>query len=244
MNFDIPFRRFAAFADLTALEEAALRDLSAVTTNFRRNHIIRYEQDPVDGVYLLVNGWALTTAGFAGGERQVLKIHLPGDIMGAPSLALDRAAETITAVTDVVVSKVAAQKLSRIFAELPRLSMLFFLAAQEERVELMDRLMILGRRPAKEGLAGLLVYLYDRLPRHFQRGLPAFELPLNQSQIGDFLGIHTVHVNRMFRVLEDEGLIVREGRWIVLAREADLRSVVGLPDRRLVRDASWLPPAP
>lgn len=241
MSWEIPQRRFAAFVDLTPREEAALKELAAPTTDYARNQIVRHEQDPVDGVYFLVSGWALTSASFAGGQRQILKIHLPGDIMGAPSLALSRAAETIAAATEASISRISFQKLGQIFSEFPRLAMLFFLAAQEERVQLMDRLMIIGGRTARESLAALLVYLHDRLPKSMRGGLPSFEVPLTQSQLGDFLGIHAVHVNRMLRAFESEELIVRNAKWISLPRIADLRCIVGLPRRQLIEKPSWLP---
>lgn len=243
MKTDIPFKRFAVFTDLTSTERNALKDLAAQSLRYGRNEIIRHEQDPVDGVFLLTEGWVLTTASLAEGDRQVLKIHLPGDVMGAPSLALDRSAETITAVTDVMVSKVPARKLSEIFAELPRLAMLFFLTAQEERVILMDRLTSLGRRSAKQALCALLIHLHDRISAPDEAGVRSFELPLNQGQIADVLGIHLVHVNRMFRALEDEGLVLRSGKRISLLLVDEIRRITGLPERHLARNIAWLPSA-
>jgi CRP/FNR family transcriptional regulator len=243
MKTETPFKRFAAFADLTSDERNALKDLAAQVSHYGRNEIIRHEQDPVDGVFLLIEGWVLTTASLAEGDRQVLKIHLPGDIMGAPSLALERSAETVTAVTEVVVSKVPERKLSRIFVDHPRLAMLFFLAAQEERVILMDRLTSLGRRSAKQSLCALLIHLHDRIALPDETGVRSFELPLNQGQIADVMGIHLVHVNRMFRALEDDGLVLRGGKRITLLKVDEIRRTTGLPERHLARNISWLPPA-
>lgn len=243
MKTNIPFKRFSAFADLTPAEKAALKDLSTTPIRYARQEVIRHEQDPVDCVFMLNEGWVLTTASFAEGDRQALKIHLPGDLMGAPSLALERTAETITAVTDVVASKIPVQKLSQIFAELPRLAMLFFLTAQEERVILMDRLTSLGRSSAKQSLCHLLVSLHDRVAVPGKDGRLSFELPLTQSQMGDVLGIHLVHVNRMLRILEEEGLIVRRGRDITLVEPEEIRRMTGLPNRRLAHNIPWLPPA-
>ena len=241
MSKDSPFKRFSAFAELNATEKDALKALAATPVIYHRNTVIRHEQDPVDGVFLLIDGWVITTASFSDGSRQVLKIHLPGDIMGAPSLALDRSAETITAVTDVIVSKVTADRLSNIFEALPRLAMLFFLTAQEERVILMDRLATLGRRSAKGSLSSLLIHLSNRIGAIGDGGYPTFEMPLNQGQIGDILGLHMVHVNRMFRALEADGLIARSGKNIHLLDVEELQRLSGLPQRRLARAIHWLP---
>lgn len=108
----------------------------------------------------------------------------------------------------------------------------------------MDRLTSLGRRSAKQSLCALLIYLHDRVSVPDEAGIHSFELPLTQDQIGDVLGLHLVHVNRMFRVLENDGLILRRPKHITLLDPDELRRMTGLPKRRLARNVPWLPEAP
>lgn len=239
----VPFNRFAAFADLTVAEQQALQELTGGPRfSYARGDAIRFEQEPVDRLYFLVSGWALTCGSLANGGRQNLKIHLPGDIMGAPSIALERSAEGIFAATDVTVCVIPLAKLSNVFTRLPRLAMLFFMAAQEEWVILMDRLLAAGRSSAKEALAALLIYLHERLLSPDKIPPSYFFLPLSQADIADYLGLHVVHVGRMFKALEDEGLISRDIRAVTLLDVERLRALSGIPARLLSRCASWLPP--
>ena len=54
-----------------------------------------------------------------------------------------------------------------------------------------------------------------------------YELPMSQEQLGDCTGLTAVHVNRMPRGLEDDGLISREARavripdWRALSKAGD-----------------------
>jgi CRP-like cAMP-binding protein len=43
-----------------------------------------------------------------------------------------------------------------------------------------------------------------------------FRLPLTQSEIGDALGLSTVHVNRSIQQLRKKGLIVSKGRFLCI----------------------------
>ncbi|WP_306997262.1 helix-turn-helix domain-containing protein [Sphingomonas sp. SORGH_AS_0879] len=61
--------------------------------------------------------------------------------------------------------------------------------------------------------------------------------------MGDAIGLTAVHVNRMLRLLEDEGLIKREGGRVFLLDEERLVQESGYIDRFAGLDLSWLPPA-
>jgi hypothetical protein len=70
---------------------------------------------------------------------------------------------------------------------------------------------------------------------------PRFEHPLTQEQIGDTIGLTAVHVNRVFRGLEEKKLILRDGHSIELLDIAALRRLSGVSARTLAQDLSWLP---
>jgi CRP/FNR family transcriptional regulator, anaerobic regulatory protein len=232
--------RFLAFADLTKAELAALDGLRGETADYARDQVIRYEGDRPD-LFILHQGWVAASAGFDDGDRQIVKVHLPGDLLGMPSIAHTTAADTLTALGSVTVSRLAPQALGRIFQDFPRLGMSFFLAAQEERVILMERLMSVGRRQGAQRLAAFLTHIYDRLKLLDPACPLAFELPLTLDQIGDVLGQHAVHVSRTLRRMEQEGLIRREQKRVELLDLPALRKHAGFPPREIVRNGPWLP---
>lgn len=206
-----------------------------------RHRTIRREGDPVQSVYMLLEGWAISSIALADGRRQIVKVHLPGDILGSPSVTLAAAAETLTALTQVRIRSVSLAAFGTIFKRLPHLAALLFLSAQQERVILMDRLCSVGRTSAESRLAALILHLRDRLALLHPDIGSRFEHPLTQEQLGDIVGLTSVHVNRVFRVLEDKRLIRRDGHAVELLDIPALRRLSGVPVRNLTQDLSWLP---
>jgi len=241
---EISIRRFAALASLTPAEANAIRGLCERTLAIAAREVIRDEGATPPLLYFLLDGWAMTSIGLSDGGRQILKAHLPGDVMGAPSAPFAEAVETITAVTACTVAPFTREALAQTFQAQPRLGWLFFLAAQQERAALMDRLTAAGQLGAHRNLALLLLQLHARLDRASGDDV---EIPLTQQQIGDMLGLTPVHVNRVVRDLDREGLIRRAGRRYELVDLARLRAFVGLPARTLappVQAAADDSPAP
>ncbi|WP_231567924.1 Crp/Fnr family transcriptional regulator [Sphingobium herbicidovorans] len=229
------------FRSPSPAELAILASLAGPVQSVARHRTIRREGDRPQSVYMLVEGWVLSSITLADGSRQILKVHLPGDILGAPSIALDRAAETLTALTPTRLRTIGLSALGGLFTRAPHLAALLFLSAQQERVILMDRLCSIGRTSAECRLAAFLVHLHDRLKLITPDVGARFDHPLTQEQIGDIIGLTAVHVNRVFRALEDRKLILREGHGIELLDMAALRKLSGVPARTLAQDLSWLP---
>lgn len=233
--------RLSEFRSPSPAEFAIFASLAGPVQPVARHRAIRREGDRLESVYLLVEGWALSSMTLADGSRQILKIHLPGDVLGAPSIGLDAAAETLTALTPAQVRAISLPALGSIFTRMPHMAALMFLSAQQERLILMDRLCSVGRTSAECRLAALLVHLHDRLRVIRPQMGAKFDHPLTQEQIGDVIGLTAVHVNRVFRTLEDKRLILRDGHVIELVDLEALRRLSGVPARRPTVDLSWLP---
>jgi CRP/FNR family transcriptional regulator len=236
---DIPMHRLAEFAMPTDDELAFFKRLCGPEWLVPRRGTIRMQGDPVEQIYLLSEGWVASCFDLRSGERQIVKIHVPGDVLGAPSLSLDAAAETLVALTAVKVRSLPLKAFGPIFREAPALAASMFLSAQQERVFLMERLTSVGRMPAMNRLVVLLLHVHDRLGL---LGHPegSIDWPLTQSDIGDVLGLTTVHINRMMKSLDREGLIDRTGSTIRLNDVAALRRLSGLPDRNWTKRPEWL----
>ena len=204
-----------------------------------KRSIIRSQGDPVEASYLLQSGWVISSIEVPTGARQIVKVHLPGDLLGGPSMVLTRAAETLTAATEVVVRRISLEDFAGIFQESPSLSALMFMASQQERVYLMDRIVSLGRTPAVSRLAAFLLHIYSRLKSGAQPS-PRLEIPLTQDHLADILGLTPVHINRTYRKIERQGAILRSGRSITILDVAALREIAAVPDRHWLREPAWL----
>jgi|SRR5579884_1152404 len=234
----LPLHRFNEFVPLSSEESELLESLPVDRLQLRRHQVIRSQGDAVRDVYLLSEGWVGCCVDVAAGTRQMVKVHLPGDMLGTPSLTLTTAAETLIALTRVTVEVIPVAEFSSLFMSAPRIAAAMYLAAQKERVFLMDRLTSVARTSAAQRLAAFLLNVFDRLT---VVGLaePVFDLPLSQDELADVLGITAVHANRTLFHLEESGFIARRGKCITLLDIPGMRSFGAMPQRRFERSRDW-----
>ncbi len=237
-----PIHRYRALANLTDLEERALRELGPIETQRRRGETFQREGDQLSGFHLHNAGWISSSIVLRGGRRLIQKVHLPGDILGTPSMALQTAAHTLTCITDAVTAYVPYTRFRDLYTLAPRVAALFTMAVQIERLSLIDMLAAVGHASARARLSRLLLDLRARLAPLGLVEDDAFDLPLTQEVLGDLLGLTSVHVNRTIRDMEREGLIARSDHRIKLVDVAKLQNLSPLPLRQLAFEPPWLPP--
>lgn len=234
--------RLGHYLTLTDREEVAFAQLEGPERVYRRGALIRREHDRAQELYVVNSGWVLSFVLLDDGSRQILRLHLPGDMVGLSCAAFNEATESLVALTDVRLCPVEKSALKRLFVEHPRLGALLFLIAQAEKVSLSDRLASLGRTSAKARVAALILDTVARL-RVMKADLgDSFAFPLTQEEIGDATGLTAVHVNRMIRALVEEGLIARQANQLTILNEERLAEVANYVNRYAALDTDWLPP--
>lgn len=233
--------RLGHYIRLTSSEEAAFAQLEGAERVYRRGALIRREHDRAQELYVVNSGWVLSFVLLDDGSRQILRLHLPGDMVGLSCAAFNEATESLVALTDVKLRPVEKAALKRLFVEHPRLGALLFMIAQAEKVSLSDRLASLGRTSAKARVAALILDTVARL-RVMKADLgDSFAFPLTQEEIGDATGLTAVHVNRMIRALVEEGLIARHTNQLTILNEERLIEVANYINRYAALDTDWLP---
>ena len=95
---------------------------------------------------------------------------------------------------------------------------------------------------ARTRVAALLIEVRDRLRSTDPSIGDSFTLALTQEEIGDATGLTAVHVNRMLRKLEEDGVIRRENGKVTFVDE-DRIAQGARSDRVDGVDLSWLPAA-
>jgi CRP-like cAMP-binding protein len=236
-----PLHRFEEFGNLSAAEMDAVRMLAGAPREVPRGRTIRYEGVPSDSFFFLVSGWAASSHVVRNGGRQILQIHLPGDVLGTSSMSMEKTVEHLGAITNVQVAEVRLSQFGRLYIDHPRLAARFTLNLQAERIALMDHLVCLGRKTAEQRIAAFLCDLLGRLTLLGLVKDDSFEVVITQEHIGDILGLTGVHVNRVMRRFANLGLIERRGKRLHILDRAELASIgMHLPRRKLV-NPQWLP---
>jgi CRP-like cAMP-binding protein len=234
-----PFHRLEEFVRLTSHDLELVSKWSTVKRRVPRYKPIRREEDPVAGVFFLMEGWVGSSLMLRNGRRQMVKIHLPGDMLGFPSLALARAGENLEALTNVVVCPIPISEIGKVFEQSSRLAAGLFLSTQKERVALMQELSWVGSATAVERLAALLLDLHDRLDAAAMVENGRFDMPLTQQHLGELLGLTAIHVNRTLKRLDETGFIERSKGWVRIIDPVGLRSLAPNLPPHYAGHAGW-----
>ncbi|MCE8022271.1 Crp/Fnr family transcriptional regulator [Halomonas sp. MCCC 1A11036] len=206
----------ARHAALTAEDKALLLGLELNPRRMSAGEVLWQESADVDLFCVVKEGWAYSYRNLGNGSMQILKVYLPGDIIGMRDFGFSRRLAGVAMINAGVVSPFTHQQLFEIFSRSPALAAGIMAMAVRQQALLTERLVYLGRYAAHERLAHFLYELYLRLKRIGAVEENGFHVPLSQEQIGDALGLSAVHVSRTFSMLRDEGLVIRDRQRTVL----------------------------
>lgn len=241
MEIDLSLHRFEEFGPLEPAERQAIAALGEAPRHFKRNALIRAEGVPATSFFLLVDGWVSSALTMPDGSRQILKVHLPGDALGTPSMCMVRTVEELTALTYAIVINVPLERFGQLFESHPRLAARFLLSVQLERVALMDRIASISHTSGQARVAAFILDLTERLEPLGMVHNGSFHMVLTQEQVGDVVGLTTVHTNRSLRAIEKLGLIARSGQRFTIIDREGLESLAARPRRERLSGQSWLP---
>lgn len=233
--------RIGDHLDLTQSERTALDHLEDRQLGLKRGGVLVRENDTAGELFIVRSGLMMSYVLLADGSRQILRFLFPGDMIGIGGLVYNEAPETIAALAESVVCPFDKQSLAALMVRHPRLAAMILVYSQIERVALTDRLAAIGRTSAKARVGALILEMRNR-HRTMDKAIGAeFTLGLTQEEIGDATGLTAVHVNRMLRQLEDDGVIAREGGRLRLCDERTLVRTASYVDRYENLDLGWLP---
>jgi CRP-like cAMP-binding protein len=236
----VALNRFHELVTPSPAELEAFERAKTERREFKRRENITRHGDKVNEIYLLAEGWVAGNIEVDLVRTQLVKVNLPGDVLGLPNITLARAAVTLTAITNATVDVIPVEELGRLFEIAPKLSFALFLTTQQERIMLMDQLSIVGQTSALERLAALILHIHRRLSALGAVEDESFEWPLSQELVAQAVGLTAIHVNRTFGDMKRGGLIQTEGKRMRLLNVPRLTELAGLPERTFVREPSWL----
>jgi CRP-like cAMP-binding protein len=90
-----------------------------------------------------------------------------------------------------------------------------------------------GQRPAPARLAHLMVELRERLRVIGFVDGATFPMPLTQEQVGEALGVTSVHANRVIKQLRQEGIVELHRGQVTVLDEKKLMELADFDDRYL-----------
>jgi CRP-like cAMP-binding protein len=163
---------------------------------------------------VLSQGWAYSCRYMEDGTRQILDIHIPGDVIGLGEYACHHRLNTVAMLTRGEICYFPHKHLQQVFEESSTLTSLFFTIAGQHQALITERLINMARRNAQQKLAHFLYETQQRMQRIGSYNENRIELPLSQQLLADLLGISTVHISRTFAAFREQGLVFRHRRWV------------------------------
>lgn len=240
MTISCIIRHFEHYAELAKEDHDLLTSLEKTPRDFPKNTVIWHQGQQSEHFYTVRSGWACSYRNMEDGSRQVLDIYVPGDIIGLREFAFRRRVSNLLVLTDANLCPFPKHHLTRVFSSSNLLCNLFFLIAARDQAILVERLINLGRRTAREKVAHFLLEMGHRLDKACADIFDCNHLPLTQVMLADALGLSSVHINRTLAELKQKKLVSLGPDGISLLDREGLTEVAGFDPEYLEEDVSGL----
>lgn len=194
------------------------------------NYLVR-EFDRTKHCCVLLSGFAIRHKIVAGGHRQILSIHMKGEIVDLQNSLLGRADHSVQMLTAGKVAMIARGDIRRLAFDRSNVGSALWTDTLVDASIFREWIANVGRRDARTRVSHLLCEFALRLKVAGLGEHTNYELPMTQDQLADATGLTSVHVNRTLKGLEKDGLIDRRtprfieiGDWRKLAETGDFNS--------------------
>jgi len=229
-------RKFESRTPLDQADRAALCKLPFDLRHVEANRTLLREGDRPAGATLIVQGLAFRHKVTVEGARQILSVQIPGDFIDLEVILLGIADYNVQALTACEVAIVPREAMLKLIDSHPRVGRAMWIDTLVDASIYREWIVNLGRRDSRSGLCHLLCEFARRLEVAGQSGGDGHDLSMTQEQLADALGITPVHVNRILRELDREGLVVRDHRLLRVPSWEALRKAGGFSDLYLHLD--------
>ena len=223
-------RKLGYWCRLTADDEAAVRALPYIRKTLSQHSYIVRDGDEPEHACLLLSGFAYRQKLTGNGGRQILSLHMSGDLVDLQNSLLRTADHSVQALTQIEVAFISRDKVKSLAFARPNVGMAMWYDTLVDASIHREWTANIGRRDATTRLAHLLCEFGVRLHAAGLSDICDYQLPMTQEQLGDATGLTPVHVNRTLKGLDREKLIKRDKRavfikdWKRLAAAGDFNS--------------------
>lgn len=208
------FRRLRLRDTIDEEERAALSEvLTEVRALPAGTDIVREGERPGRST-LVMSGLTFRYSTLENGKRQITAIHVPGDFVDLHSFMIKTMDHSVGTLSPCIVAYAPHEGLERITERLPHLTRMLWLLTLIDASIHRQWLVTMGAYPALNRTAHLLCELFTRLTFDSGQVSDSISLPITQGDLGDTVGLSTVHTNRVIQELRARELIQWQGQEI------------------------------
>lgn len=216
-----------AFIDLSTAELAFMRGFKRAHAIASAGELLVRQGAPLDCAAVLYSGWVARYRALPSGERQLLSVLLPGDMIGLEAAGSATSWFTLEALTDVSACLFDPAQLERLLG-MPSLGrrLLRRLASDKRHGE--ERFAAVAAGDPRRSLAHLIFDLHHRLRLRGLAPPDSLSVPLTRKQLADAIGVTTVHLHRVLRDLRLDGILSFDRRRIIIVDVDRLRELAAV----------------
>lgn len=223
-------RKLRLWVSLDPSQERALLNLPHSVALIEKQKVFVREGDEISHCWVVLSGYCVRFKYVGTGERQIVSIHMKGDLVDLHNALLGAADHGVQTLTACEMAKLPIEPVRQLSDNDPAIKDALWFDTLVDASIHREWVANIGRRDGTTRIAHLLCEFALKLEAI---GLEPFdyELPMTQDQLADATGLTAVHVNRVLQSLAKDGLIDRVtprsvviGNWQKLAEAGDFQS--------------------
>jgi CRP-like cAMP-binding protein len=227
------FLRLQTTAGVARDDLLAMKSLPYSLRHYRENQVVLRDGARPSECCLIVDGFCVRSKTIADGKRQILSIHIPGDLPDLQSLHLATMDHDLVALSNCTLAFVAHTALRTLIRSRRTVGDIFWRDSLVDAAVFREWIVNVGQRAAHNRLAHLIVELRERLRLIGRVTEGAFAMPLTQEQLGEALGVTSVHTNRILRQLRVDGVLEFARGTVKILNETKLQELAQFDGRYL-----------
>ena len=186
-------------------------DFDSRMRSIEAGRYLLFEGDPCRSVYYVADGWLSLSKSLEDGQTQIIDFAFPGETVAPLAADGSSSAVTIQALNKGAVLAIPVAAWDRLLLDRPELHRIVIGMDAAKRARRAERMLRLGKGTAEMRVAYALLEFCIRLMDSCDGDKMSFHIPMNQQQLGDFVGLSSVHVCRTMRRLNRNGLLSMSG---------------------------------
>lgn len=220
---DAHLRKLRERFSVSAEEERFIRSLVGEIREYSGNRTVVRAGELLSTSMVLLSGFMVRYKDLHSGVRQITELHVAGDFTDIHGFTLKRLDHNVLTLSPCRVAIVPHDRLQTMTEEWPRLTRLYWFGTNLDAAIHREWEVSLGRRPGVARMAHFFCELETRLEVVGLATGGSYDLPINQTELGECLGLTAVHVNRTLQQLRTTGALEFKGGRVTVLDRGELR---------------------
>lgn len=219
-------RKLESKISLSDEERAAINNLPVKLRQLLPGHDIGREGEKTSQCCFILEGWACRYKRVGEGKRQILSLHIAGDLPDLHSLHIPQMDYNLATITAATVAFIPHRALHDLTLRFPRVAAALWRDTLTDAAIFRQWMTNMGRRDAFDHTAHLFCEVYLRQEAVGLASDLRCPWPLTQRDLADATGLSNVHVNRVVQEMRSSGMITIKRSTLVIHAWVELAQAV------------------